>query len=272
MGRKGGGSSALVLPTSSSAGDGQTQLPLEARLQRWPNPGRDKGAVTNPDTGTTIPRPDGGYLTRLDFADLKISEHFTRGNDGTASSPRLWQADREKIQRMAPLEYIGRYMKGWWDYSIADELHQLAQETAQGNNLGVLYRCREEADRAHRHAHGRLRRRPLPSLLPDGSRGRWWPKASRRARLGKTGLRRTLWRARVHREDSRRRQRLHPRRRRATVRQVRKPGASPLVFGKFLMASTAFVTLEDIADYLPSYEESVIEVEMDAELGKRVCR
>ena len=32
-------------------------------------------------------------------------------------------------------------MKGWWDYAIADELHQLAQETAQGNNLGVLYRC-----------------------------------------------------------------------------------------------------------------------------------
>ncbi len=34
------------------------------------------------------------------------------------------------------------------------------------------------------------------------------------------------------------------------------------------MASTAFVTLEDIAAYLPSYEESVIEVDMDAELGK----
>jgi hypothetical protein len=52
-----------------------------------------------------------------------------------------------------------------------------------------------------------------------------------------------------------------------TVRQVRKPGASPLLFGKFLMASTAFVTLQDIAAYLPSYEESVIEVDMDAELG-----
>ena len=38
---------------------------------------------------------------------------------------------------MAPLAYIGRYMHGWWDYTIADELHELAQ----GNNLGVLYRC-----------------------------------------------------------------------------------------------------------------------------------
>ena len=52
------------------------------------------------------------------------------------------------------------------------------------------------------------------------------------------------------------------------VRLVRKPGASPLVFGKFLMASTAFVTLDDIADYLPPYEESVIEVEMDETLGR----
>ena len=34
------------------------------------------------------------------------------------------------------------------------------------------------------------------------------------------------------------------------------------------MASTAFVTLEDIAAYLPPYEESVVEVEMDAEFGK----
>src|SRR6267154_84001 len=46
------------------------------------------------------------------------------------------------------------------------------------------------------------------------------------------------------------------------------PGASPLLFGKFLMASTAFVTLEDIAAYLPSYEESVVEVEMDVDLGE----
>jgi hypothetical protein len=33
------------------------------------------------------------------------------------------------------------------------------------------------------------------------------------------------------------------------------------------MGSTAFVTLEDIADHLPSYEESVVEVGMDADLG-----
>ena len=49
---------------------------------------------------------------------------------------------------------------------------------------------------------------------------------------------------------------------------IRKPGASPLLFGKFLMESTAFITLEDISDQLPSYDETVIQVEMDSVLAK----
>jgi hypothetical protein len=45
--------------------------------------GRDKGAVVNPYTGTTIPSQDGGRLTRLDFAALKHSEIVFHSNDGT---------------------------------------------------------------------------------------------------------------------------------------------------------------------------------------------
>ena len=51
-----------------------------------------------------------------------------------------------------------------------------------------------------------------------------------------------------------------------TVRVLRKPGASPLLFGKFLMSTTAFLALEDISDNLPCYEESVISVDMDEAL------
>ena len=103
--------------------------------------GPDRGAVINPDTGTTIANPDGGTICRQDFEERKIFDHYTREKGGTEGYSAMWQADRDKIQRMAPLGYIGRYMTGWWDYAIADELHQLAEETAQGNNLGVLYRC-----------------------------------------------------------------------------------------------------------------------------------
>ena len=41
---------------------------------------------------------------------------------------------------MAPAEYMGRYMPEWFDYAVADEIHQLAGDTAQGNALGVLNR------------------------------------------------------------------------------------------------------------------------------------
>jgi hypothetical protein len=53
----------------------------------------------------------------------------------------LWQADRRKIRRVAPLEFIGRYMPDWFDYGIGDEVHQLAGDTAQGNALGTLAVC-----------------------------------------------------------------------------------------------------------------------------------
>ncbi|HTF69694.1 MAG TPA: hypothetical protein VK638_44160, partial [Edaphobacter sp.] len=36
--------------------------------------GPDKGSVINPDSGTTVPSPDGGLLSRLDFAAVKMSE------------------------------------------------------------------------------------------------------------------------------------------------------------------------------------------------------
>jgi hypothetical protein len=53
-----------------------------------------------------------------------------------------------------------------------------------------------------------------------------------------------------------------------TIQVLKKPGASPLLFGKFLMNTTAFLSLEDIADNLPRYDESVLSVEMDEELAK----
>ena len=228
--------------------------------------GREKGAVTNPDTGCAIPRSEGGYLSRVDFAEKKIFEHFTRGQDGTDGFSAMWQADREKIQRMAPLGYIGRYMKGWWDYAIADELHQLAQETAQGNNLGVLYRCSRKligltgtlmggyADDLFNLFYRMMPRQMVAEGFAAGGSGR-------RDFAERYGVLESI--EKIPDADN-----ACTRAQKTTVRQVRKPGASPLVFGKFLMASTAFVTLEDIAAYLPSYEESVVEVEMDVDLGK----
>jgi len=88
--------------------------------------GPELGGVINADTGMSIENPEGGRRTRLDFDYLKINEQIERPQSGTTVFSPLWQADGKKIQRMAPVEFIGRYMKGWFDLAIADELHQLA--------------------------------------------------------------------------------------------------------------------------------------------------
>src|SRR5262249_54058807 len=50
---------------------------------------------------------------------------------------------------------------------------------------------------------------------------------------------------------------------RVTTKVKRRPGASPLLFGKYLMNMAAFVSLEDISNALPPYAEEVVAVEMD---------
>ena len=52
-----------------------------------------------------------------------------------------------------------------------------------------------------------------------------------------------------------------------TVQVVRKPGASPLLFGKFLMSTTAFLGLGDIAKNLQTYTESVLSCDMEGLLS-----
>src|SRR6267154_351099 len=53
---------------------------------------------------------------------------------------------------------------------------------------------------------------------------------------------------------------------RITKRIRRRPGASPLLFGRFLMSLGAFISLEDISEALPPYREEVVSVEMDTPL------
>ena len=53
---------------------------------------------------------------------------------------------------------------------------------------------------------------------------------------------------------------------RVTKRVRRRPGASPLLFGRFLMSLGAFISLEDISEALPPYREEVVSIEMDPSL------
>jgi hypothetical protein len=228
--------------------------------------GPELGGVINPDTGCSIENPEGGRRTRMDFDQLKISEQIERAKDGTTVFSALWQADRSKIQRMAPVEFIGRYMKGWFDLAIADELHQLAGDTAQGNALGVLARAGRRLIALTGTLMGgyaddlfNVFYRMEPQVM--AADGFAYGGEGRRSFQEQYGVLETI--EKIREEDH-----ACSRASKKTVQVIRKPGASPLLFGKFLMSTTAFLALEDIADNLPPYTESVLSCEMNKELAE----
>ena len=228
--------------------------------------GPELGGTVNPDTGIAIQNASGERLTRLDFDQLKISEQVEREQSGSKLFSPLWQADRTKIQRMAPVEYVGRYMKGWFDFSIADELHQLAGETAQGNALAVLARAGRRLVALTGTLMGgyaddlfNVFFRMEPQILV--AEGFAYGGEGRRDFQQQYGVLETIERIRDEENACSR----APKK---TIQVLKKPGASPLLFGKFLMSTTAFLALEDIADNLPPYTESVLSCDMDAGLQK----
>ena len=229
--------------------------------------GPNLGGIVNPDSGIAIRDSEMEKLTSLDFTDkVKVAETLPAARGGTTRFSPLWQADRKRIQRMAPVEYIGRFMKGWFDFAIADELHQLAGDTAQGNGLGVLGRAARRLIGLTGTLMGgyaddlfNIFFRMEPRVMVR--HGFAYGGQGRRDFQEQYGVLETIEKI----EDS---DNACSRATKKTVRVLRKPGASPLLFGKFLMSSTAFLSLEDISDNLPRYDESVISVDMDEALQK----
>ncbi|MGE5113235.1 MAG: helicase-related protein [Acidobacteriaceae bacterium] len=229
---------------------------------RVPRSGPYLGCVVNSDTGKPV-IVDESRLTIAEFEKVKIVETIeTRGDKRCRPfhSP-LWQADADKIRRMAPIEFIGRYMPGWFDYAVCDEIHQLAGDTAQGNALGTLASCTDRivgltgtllggyAD----DLFNTLFRLEAATMKEHGYE---WDTTGRSSFTQDYGVLETV--TKIEPAENR------CSKAKTTSMVRRKPGASPLLFGEFLMQLCAFVFLEDISGELPPYEESYVSVPMDA--------
>ena len=229
---------------------------------RIPQSGPYLGCVVNSDTGKPV-MVDESRLTLAEFEKVKISEAIeTRGDKRCRPfhSP-LWQADADKIRRMAPIEFIGRYMPGWFDYAVCDEIHQLAGDTAQGNALGTLASCTNRivgltgtllggyAD----DLFNTLFRLEAAGMKEHGYE---WGTTGRTSFTQDYGVLETITKTEPAENRCSKAK--------STSMVRRKPGASPLLFGEFLMQLCAFVFLEDISGELPPYEESYVSIPMDA--------
>jgi superfamily II DNA or RNA helicase len=233
--------------------------------------GRYTGSIVNPDTGSPVCiGEDGERLIRSDFKKSKLAEWLgadtEEGGKGHGKHRRalyspLWQADGTRIHRFAPADFIARYMPGFFDYAIADEVHELkGGDTAQGNALGSLAASAARililtgtllggyADELFHILYRLDPRKMLQMGFEHGSGGVQYFTET-------YGLLEKV--TTIEPADNKCSEAC------VTERVRRRPGASPLLFGHFLMDFAAFLSLEDISDALPPYREEVVAVEMD---------
>jgi superfamily II DNA or RNA helicase len=228
-----------------------------------PQSGPNHGCLVNSESGLPVVINEERLLCS-DLKDSKIAESLQErsGQPCREYFAPLWQADSKKIQREAPIDFIGRHMHGFFDYAICDEMHQLAGDTAQGNALGTLASCSDRLVGLTGTLMGGYAK-DLYNLLwrleseKMKQKGFVWGASGCGAFVSEYGVLETIETTEPQDNDCSD----------AKVSTVvkHKPGASPMLFGEFLMGLCAFVFLEDIADKLPSYSETLLHVPMDRE-------
>ncbi|MBV9613718.1 MAG: hypothetical protein JO091_14685 [Acidobacteriaceae bacterium] len=178
----------------------------------------------------------------------------------------MWQADGKRLRRYAPIEFIGRFLKQFFQYGILDEVHEAkASDTAQGNALGKLAAAVEKTIVLTGTLTGEMASDVFNILFRiDPKRmlaqGYEYGEAGLRAFAEEYGVLETI--TTIEPEDN------ACSKARITKQVKQRPGASPLLFARFLMDLAAFVSLEDISANLPPYTEEVVTVPMDPPLAK----
>lgn len=170
----------------------------------------------------------------------------------------LWQADR-KFRRYAPAEYIKKYLKGFFNAVIVDEIQDYkAGNTLQGRAMASLLSFIKyticltgtlNGGYADDLFHLLFRMDPKDLIL-DG-----FKHDSANQFLATYG---TLERIRKLEEEDKK---LGKGKTNKDMLRKR-PGVSPAVVGRYLLNKAVFIRLSDVVDGLPSYEENVLTYRM----------
>ena len=175
----------------------------------------------------------------------------------------------EKFNQVAPKKYslgkyIRRFFKGYIDYALMDEIHELkGKDSLQGNAFGSLIATAKRSicftgTLLNGYATGifYILFRAFPGMMKKA--GFTFDNKGEMEFMRQFGV---YKQTSTHRWTNRLGSQLGS----AKVKQL--PGVSPIVFTNFLLENAAFISLEDIGAGLPGYEEIPIPVEMDAELA-----
>lgn len=181
--------------------------------------------------------------------------------------------------------YIQRKMRNWFDFFIADEVHELASATTcQGNTFGTLSAaCRYTIALTGTLIGGKASdlHATLWRLCPDLMRARGFDlSAFRQSRIGpvarntqnfthKYGV--TEYKVERSAADEHRgriRRGRQGRKKDFRADATPKPGISPHLFNHFLLDRAVFMSLEELGPALPRLERELVPVEPGSELAR----
>jgi SNF2 family DNA or RNA helicase len=157
-------------------------------------------------------------------------------------------------------------MRGVFDYLICDEVHEEKSDTsARANALGALVAsCRKVVAMTGTliggkagHVRSLLFRMSPTSLKAEGLE--WENDMEFAKRYGRVD---TIITEKTSASDDNRRS--HGKS--TTKRQAEQPGIMPTLYGRHLIGNTIFLSLKDVAENLPAYDEHPIAVCMGADL------
>jgi SNF2 family DNA or RNA helicase len=210
-----------------------------------------------PDCNALVVNNDGIPVV---YSYLETNKRFCR-DCGSA----LWEADGERMRRFPLSEYIKKYLNGYFDFFVADEVHELkGGSTAQGNSFGALSSaCGKTIALTGTLLGGyaddifyvlyRLSPRTLKDEGLDYGHVTGW--------MAKYGVLERV--TRTYPQDN-----VCSRGRKGRTVLKRKPGVSPVVFSRHLLDKAVFLSLGDITSDLPPISEHVHGIAMDDELGE----
>lgn len=203
---------------------------------------------------------------------LKCGENyldFTKPRKSNYKCPHcgeiLWQPDNSRLRRYPPAKYISKKMKGYFDYLIADEVHELKGETAQGTSFGQLSSaCRKTIALTGTLAGGYASNlfyilyRMFPQKLSQHFKYNRINDFIERYGFVEKQFEKIDDDCDLNTSSFGYKGKL--------LNTKELPGISPMLFPHYLMDSCIYVSLADLQIDLPEYHEEVVLVDMEGKL------
>lgn len=209
-----------------------------------------------------------GFVHRLfaqQYPDLHKNPRGREEIRKLAEDPNRFAAIKGAQRRVSLSEYIKANFQGRVDGLIADELHQYAANSGQGDAMGELYATAKKcigmtATLINGYSSGifYLLYRTLPAkMLLDGKQFHDITAFNREYGVFENEYEVVFSDYNAKKRTVRR-----------NTRERLRPGVSPLVYSRFLLERSAFLSLFDMGKELPEYEEIPVPLRLPEDVSK----